>query len=190
MHYCLYLFTKELPTESKISDIMKPYDENGFEYDDEGERLGGYPIFSWDWYQIGGRYKGDLKLKIDESDEYYNWRFYAREPRNNRLFISSVLTTMKENIEPEWMFKEEDYFSVMGSRDDILYVDGARCCDIKNYEDLDCYICIDDVDNTVIARETWNGDAFIKDEQFDDKLHSILENRREEGFLTVLDIHD
>lgn len=190
MHYCLYLFTKKLPSNNKILEIMKPYDEEDFEYDVDGEIIGGYPVFSWDWYQIGGRYKGDLKLKVDKNDKYYHWEYYAREPRNNRLFISSVLTTMKESIKPEWMFKEEDYFSVMGMKDGILYVDGARCCDIKNYEDLDCYICIDDIDNLVIARDTWNGNSFVKNEKFDDKLHSILENRKDDGFLTVIDIHD
>lgn len=44
MHYCLYLFTKKLPSNNKILEIMKPYDEEDFEYDVDGEIIGGYPV--------------------------------------------------------------------------------------------------------------------------------------------------
>ena len=31
MHYCLLLVTKEIPSESRISKILQPYDEENLE---------------------------------------------------------------------------------------------------------------------------------------------------------------
>lgn len=99
---------------------------------------------------------------------------------------------MKDFVErsnsPSWMYSEEDYFNSMGYRDGYLYVDGARVDDIINFEEQNCYICID-ADGNAIARETWNGNTFIKDEQFDKKLDEIKKNSNG-MFVTVLDIHD
>ena len=172
---------------------MHPYYEGNAEYDEETEkRLNPYPVFEWDWYQIGGRYKGSLKLSVERDKEYYNFGYYSREDRNKRLFYSSLLSDMKEFAEMgnalSWKYSEEDYFNSMGYRDGYLYVDGARVDDIINFEEQNCYICID-VDGNAIARETWNGKEFIKDEQFDEKLAEIKRNSKG-MFLTVLDIHD
>ena len=193
MHYCVLLFTNELPSEEKIAEIMHPYYEGNAEYDEETEkRLNPYPVFEWDWYQIGGRYKGSLKLSVEKDKEYYNFGYYSREDRNKRLFYSSLLSDMKEFAEmgnaPSWKYSEEDYFNSMGYRDGYLYVDGARVDDIINFEEQNCYICID-VDGNAIARETWNGKEFMMDEQFDERLAEIKKNSK--GMcLTVLDIHD
>lgn len=189
MHYCALLITKELPSESEIAEIMKPYDESNAEYDKETEeRIGDYPVFEWDWYQIGGRYNGSLKLKIDEEDEHYNWKYYAKEDRNNRLFYSYLLTKMKNFSGNTFMYTEEDYYRTMGMRDGFLYVDGARVDDLLNFDEVECYICID-VDGNAIARESWNGSTFVTDEKFDEKLAEIKKNSKG-CFVTVLDIHD
>ena len=176
-----------MPSEEKIAEIMHPYYEGNAEYDEETEkRLNPYPVFEWDWYQIGGRYNGSLKLSVER------FGYYSREDRNKRLFYSSLLSDMKEFAEmgnaPSWKYSEEDYFNSMGYRDGYLYVDGARVDDIINFEEQNCYICID-VDGNAIARETWNGKELIKDEQFDEKLAEIKRNSKG-MFLTVLDIHD
>ena len=193
MHYRVLLFTKELPSEEKIAEIMHPYYEGNAEYDEETEkRRNPYPVFEWDWYQIGGRYNGSLKLSVEKDKEYYNFGYYSREDRNKRLFYSSLLSDMKEFVEmgnvPSWKYREEDYFNSMGYRDGYLYVDGAKVDDIINFEEQNCYICID-VNGNAIARETWNGKEFIEDEQFDEKLAEIKRNSKG-MFLTVLDIHD
>ena len=83
---------------------------------------------------------------------------------------------------------EEDYFPYMGIRDNFLYVDGAKIDDLLNFDDVNCYICIDS-DGTVIVREEWDGHNFIKDEKFDDKLADIKKNSKG-MFATILDIHD
>lgn len=86
------------------------------------------------------------------------------------------------------IFFEEDYYSSMGSRDGFLYVDGAKIDDLLNFDDVNCFICIDSNEN-VIVRETWDGHNFIEDEQFDEKLAKIKENSKG-MFATILDIHD
>ena len=192
MHYCALLITKELPSEDKIAEIMQPYYYENIECDKYGNRIAPYPIFTWDWYQIGGRYNGNLKLKIDKNDESYNWGFYDREGRNKRLFYSYLLSKMERFVKdgriPSYMYSEEDYFSSMGSRDGYLYVDGARIDDLLNFEEQSCYICID-ANGNAIARETWDGETFVKDEDFDEKLEEIKKNSQG-MFVTVLDIHD
>ena len=86
------------------------------------------------------------------------------------------------------MYREEDYFPSMGFRDGFLYVDGARVDDVINIEEQDCYICID-VDGNAIARESWNGESFVADDNFYNKLIEIIRNSKGK-FVTVLDVHD
>lgn len=106
--------------------------------DETGEIIS-FPIFTYDWWEIGGRYASKLKLKIDDC-----------------------------------------YSSVR-------YADIAEIDRLLNFDEIDCFICID-FDENVIARETWNGHAFVKDEDFDKKLAEI--KAKSKGmFATILDIH-
>lgn len=193
MHYCVHLLTKELPSENKIAAIMKPYNsELVYGSDDEEGNQINYPVFTWDYYRIGGRYKAELKLKVDEegsvNSEYYNWGYYDRQDRNGRLFWSSLLSTLKENITPEWMYHEEDWFMNMGFGDGHILVDGAKQSDVLNIDKLGCYICIFP-DGSAIARDSWNGKDIVKDEKFDEKYKQAITDNMD-GFITVLDIHD
>lgn len=187
MHYCVLLITKELPSESKIEKILQPYNYEDIKYDEEtGELIKPYPIFTYDWFCIGGRYTGSLKLKIDKNNEYYNWNFISNGGRNKRLFYSKLLSELQKTKGA--IFFEENYYSSMGSRDGFLYVDGAKIDDLLNFDDVNCFICIDSNEN-VIVRETWDGHNLIEDKQFDEKLAKIKENSKG-MFATILDIHD
>lgn len=138
MHYCLLLITREMPSENKISEILKPYNEENLECDETGEIIT-FPIFTYDWWEIGGRYANKLKLKID--DCYSSAR----------------------------------------------YADTAEIDRLLNFDEIDCFVCID-FDENVIARETWNGHAFVKDEDFNKKLAGI-KTKSKGMFATILDIH-
>lgn len=120
---------------------MKPYNSELIYGSDEEDKQIDYPVFTWDYYQIGGRYKAELKLKVDEEGsanrEYYNWGYYDRQDRNGRLFLSSLLSTLKENITPKWMYHEEDWFMNMGFGDGYILVDGAKQSDVLNINKLD-----------------------------------------------------
>lgn len=182
MHCCLLLITREMPSENRISEILKPYNEENLECDETGEIIS-FPIFTYDWWEIGGRYSGKLKLKIDNNDEKYDWKYIS--DRNKKLFHSKLLTDLQKSKK---ILFENIYYRSMGSRDGFLYVDGARIDDLLNFDEIDCFVCID-FDKNVIARETWNGHAFIKDEDFDKKLAEI--KAKSKGmFATILDIHN
>ena len=195
MHYCLHLLTKKLPTEKDIEKIMAPYnDETVYrENDDENTEID-YPEFTWDWYQIGGRYKAKLKLKADLNDEdfensrLYRWCYYEPHERNGRLFWSSLLSTLKENFTESWMYNEEEWFPCLGIYDGFIRVDGARLKDVINTDKLDCYIFILP-DGTAVAREHYDGDKFIECKDFDQKYKKALADNMD-GFITILDIHD
>lgn len=189
MHYCLLLLTKELPNDQDIKRVMEPYDWNNLKFDEEGEHIiGKYPIFTYDYYVIGGRYSASIKLKIDLEDKKYEWQYYSREPRNGRLFISRLLKELKGSKENSFMFSEEKYFANMGANDGLLYVEGAWAKDILNYDELESYICIDP-EGGVIARSSWDGNKLIDDPDYETKFKKIMQDNKD-CFVTVLDIHD
>ena len=85
MHYHYNIFTKGCPTDKQILEIMKPYNE------DANEEL--YPDFTWDWYALGGRYGGMIKL--DVSKKRYQFGILPRSPHNGRNFRSALLDKIK-----------------------------------------------------------------------------------------------
>ena len=187
MHYCVHLLTKKLPTKKEIEKIMEPYSESVI-YGGNEDKDVKEPTFTWDWFQIGGRYSAYLKLKVDLGDEHYGWRWVFNEKRNGRLFWSMLLNVLEKNVKPSLIYREEEYFPCMGIRDGYILVDGAKQADILNIDEMDCFACVL-ADGSAIARESWNGDDWIKDEDFDKKYKKAIEDNMD-GFLTVLDIHN
>lgn len=172
MHYKGYVITKELPTEEMLSDILEKYRENN---SDEIQP------FAWDWYQIGGRYSGKLKIKFnpEETEEKY----YCFQDRNNKYFISQILNEIK-NKENRF-YEELDYLTYMGLNDYILYVDGAYTKDIIDFDITNCYLVINE--NNLYARGLWDDNNFNENKNFDKEVENIdLTNK----FITVIDFHD
>lgn len=191
MHYCLMFLSNEFPTDAVIEKALKPFNSEDFwalhEDDENCER----PVFTWDWWQVGGRYNGRLKLKFDLNDETseYRWMFMAREPRTKRLFRSYLLEAFMDSKKSPFFF-EDDYLPSMGTRDGYLYVDGGKIADLLNFKEecTGCF-CFLDTDGNAYARETWNGDKWIKDAAFEDKVKAACENKTD-GYVTFIDIHD
>ena len=202
MHYCCLLFTDKIPSKKDISDKLAPFNEEAY-YSrvDEGEEGKERPVFLWDWYEIGGRYKGEIKLKLDWNDDKYRWKYLQLDNyRNGRLFISELCSRLQEI--PELLGKlekatgkfqhiyydETEWLLSMGANDGYIYVDGAEVQDIINYDDLNCW-CYVDSNGVGNARDYWNGDKYITNENFDEELNEV-KNRNKGKFVTVLDIHD
>ena len=171
MHYKGFIITKELPTEERLAEILAKYEENLEESKE----------FEWDWWQIGGRYGGKLKIHFDPTETPEN--YYLYHTRNHKHFISRLLDDLKEKI-PH--FEELDYLTYMGLWEDTLYVDGAYYKDIIDFDITNCYLVIDDEENLYI-RETWNGDNWIKHENFEEEVEEIDLNGK---FITSIDFHD
>lgn len=192
MHYCCLVITKEFPTDDVLAKVMAPYEEGKFyEAEERGEHPE-YPIFEWDWYQVGGRYGGQFKLEIRADDPEYKWEFYSREPRENRLFRSGAFIRTKElmgNKPYGWStYHEEEFFQYMGIREGFLRVDGGRIRDLLNFEDVGCF-CFIDADGKPFARERWNGDKFEKDPCFDESLKKTIDESKD-YYACIVDFHD
>lgn len=110
---------------------------------------------------------------MDYKDKKYNWAI-SYVGRNNILFHSKLLTDLQLQ---KVYFNENYYYSSMEANDGFLYVDGARIDDLINFDDINCFICIDSNEN-VIIRETYDGHTFVKDKNFDEKLAKIKNEKQ------------
>lgn len=184
MHYCIHVFTHGCPSEKRLNNIMASYNENEY-YSDETDTVAP-PTFMWDWWTLGGRYGGLLKLDVNARKDFYEWEYLPHNgPRNNRLFKAAIL----DKGTSAW--DETKVFNYIGYPDGYIRVDGAYVCDILNRDDLGCWGFIDDY-GTAFVREYWNGEDFEKHEDFDDQYTAMLEKAAADPdmFLTVVDIHD
>lgn len=97
MHYCVHLLTKELPSENQIADIMNPYYVGNVysNLDEENEdHVVNYPTFTWDCYQIGGKYKAEACCHKDDTYNEEIGLFLA----SNRLFIKILQDMVNSEI--------------------------------------------------------------------------------------------
>ena len=192
MHYCLMFLSKDFPTDDVINAALKPFSDDVVykDADEDGTNIV-YPAFTWDWWQVGGRYNGKLKLKYDLNDDTseYRWMFTAREPRIKRLFRSYLLEAFMETKKSPFFF-EDDYLSSMGARDGYLYVDGGKIVDMLNFKEecTKCF-CYLDTDGNAYARRTWSNHEWVEDAAFEDKVKAACENRTD-GYVTIIDLHD
>lgn len=191
MHYCVFVYTKEFPSDNVIEKVLKPYryKEGGYE---DGEKR---PLFTWDWWQVGGRYGGKFKLDITDSarKEKYKILEYTRYRRSGTIFRSAYLEKTTYGFDEFCRDKLEEVYAIQycGMRDGYIYVDGAWANDIKNLMDEadNCWAVID-TDGAAIAREHWNGTEWKDDDQFADKAMAIATKNKADTFVTVVDILD
>lgn len=172
MHYKGYLITKKLPTIDEISKILEKYRENLEEKQE----------FAWDWWQIGGRYGGKIKINFNLNEYEENNCLFQN--KNNKYFISEAINELKENIKP--YYEELDWLKYMGLRENVLYVDGAFYKDMINFDLAECFLVIDDKEKLYV-RESWNGENWLKNEKFDDEIKEI---DLTDKFITIIDFHD
>ena len=208
MHYCLTLITKELPSEEEIGLALERFneeeiykdieDENGnitclYDGLTKQEKMEKYP-FTWDWWQVGGRYGGRIKYKIQEDDyKFYNHNICNKKFKSQffddiqKYYQSPFGRSIKTNE-----IDECDFVQYLGLCDDFIYCDGAKIQDIQNIEHIkdDFGYCIyDSINDIAYARKVWNGDTYIETENYAEKVRNIIENNAD-GFLTIIDIHN
>ena len=108
-------------------------------------------------------------------------KILANNSRNKRLFHSALLSELKRN-------EEEPYFLNMEYYDGYISIDGTRQRDILNLDELECFGCIL-LNGSVIVRELWTDNGFVKDDKFEEKYKKAVADNMD-GFLTVLNIHN
>lgn len=188
MHYKAFLITREFPTDDRIEEIMRPFSgEDYFNRKDNGADEP-YPVFTWDWYCVGGRYNSFFELDMDKTMDKYEWN-YCKD-RANVVFRSFLFDELYRlcDKKKKWLISEYKFYPCLGSKDNILRIDGGLISDMKDFDITQCYIIID-ADGNAYARSSWNGNTFVEDEGFDDKTRAILEVSKNYYIVTV-DIHD
>ena len=147
-----------------------------------------YPVFTWDWYQVGGRYNSFFELDMDKTEDKYQWK-YSKD-RVNVVFRSFLFDKMYTvcDANKKWLVDEWMFYPCLGSKDGILRVDGGLISDMKEFDITSCFIIID-VDSNAYARSSWNGNEFIENKDFDNIAKAILEVSKDYYIVTV-DIHD
>lgn len=188
MHYCILVITKEFPTDEVIWKVMEPYSEEDF-YDEDGDAKSEvYPQFLWDFYRLGGRYCGKIKLRINKEDETYNWGFYAKDNRSSCLFRSMLLENC---VSKKIICFEEDYYPYIGYEDGYIRVDGAKIKDIIDFEDLALNHNWGFIgkDGEAYSRSYWNGNDFVDDEHYEDHVKSAIQDV-DDCYACIIDIHD
>lgn len=192
MHYCLYLYTKEFPSDEVIDQLLKPYNEESYYKDDEEEPSTPRPLFLWDFWQVGGRYGGKLRLSTKaEDDDRYDWEYCPRHLRAGKLYRCRLIEKCARGIlDPPHLLREEEALQYL-HMDDSIRVDGGWLPHIVNRHEIAdrCFIILTD-DGTAIAREVWDGDNWIDTPDFDDRARLVMERCEADHFLTVIDIHD
>lgn len=186
MHSCCLLFTKDFPSDGVIQKVLEPFFEDDFYAKPKDDRV--RPAFLWDWYKVGGRYGGCIKLKMDLDDEKYRWRYLIREPRNGRLFRSAILDTLERSHKSGFGYYENDFFGYMGENDLFLYVDAALADDIQNISEMDCY-CFIDQNGNAFARSYYTEEEWVDNLEFDKQLSNAKENCSG-CYICVVDLHD
>ncbi len=190
MHHCICVITDEFPSLKVIEEKMEPYNE--YDYDDEKNER---PRILWDGWQIGGRYCGRIKMKVNREDEKYRWGFYSPEPRAGRLY-RSMLTEgciaagkMVPIGNELWHFREEDYYPYMGYLDGYLRVDGCAIQDVIDFEETATSTWgFIGKDGEVFTRDYWNGEKWVDDEEYEDKVKAAIADVND-CYITFVDIH-
>jgi hypothetical protein len=188
MHYCCLVITKEFPTDEVLEKVLRPFNSEDFYEEPEDQRV--RPAFTWDWYAVGGRYGGRIKLKVDLDDEKYKWRYIIQEPRNGRLFRSGLLDTLGRFRRSKWdaAYHENCDVDYMGFADGFIYVDAALADDIQNISEISCY-CFIDKNGNAFAREYYNEEEWVTNQEFDTQLSNAKANCSG-CYICVVDIHD
>ncbi len=170
MHYKGHLITNELPTNDTIQKILGKYSESE----------PSLKIFEYDWYDVGGRFAGKIKIKFNPEKNEDNYFLFRH--RNNKYFISDLINSLDNN---SLKYDELDFLKYMGLNDNILYVDGGYYKDMINFKLDDCYVVI--TENEAIPREVWTGDDWIANNNFDKKISKLS---LDDKFITIIDFHN
>lgn len=188
MHYKAHLITREFPTNDVIDKIMQSFSWEEYHNRKKENENEPYPVFTWDWYQVGGRYNSFFELDMEKTEDKYQWNYI--KDRVNVVFRSFLFDKMYDLCDDrkKWLISEYNFYPCLGSNNGILRVDGGLISDMKDFDITSCFIIID-VDGYAYARTSWNGNEHIENKDFDNIAKDILEFSKDYYIVTV-DIHD
>ena len=188
MHYKAHLITKEFPTDEVIDKIMRPFGWEEYNNEKEEDEDKPLPVFTWDWYQVGGRYNSFFELDMEKTEDKYQWDYL--KDRVNIVYRSFLFDRMSRMCDDRvrWMLNECDFYPCLGGADNVLRCDGGLIADMKDFDITSCFIIID-ADGNAYVRSYWDGKKFIENEKFDDTARDILAASKD-YYIVTIDVHD
>lgn len=199
VHFKCHLYTRAFPSDNEIETALYRFDEDHISDDDQ------QPVFHYDWYQVGGRYGGKLKLNMKTQDgvDKYETGYLVRYRRAGRLFRCNLLEKTTRGILDHESWKERkadesEALNYCGMRDEILYVDGAWIPDLVNADEIaDQCFCVVGPDGEALARRTRDAFSMNMDDEtyekqskaFDEKVREMHKQWETDCYLTVIDMH-
>jgi len=181
MHYHAEVYLKELGTsiQDQIQEILDPYNEDVDEPN---------PKSFWDWWQVGGRWKGahvpDYDANKDPDHQERCWlcggtgvRPGGREQFGEEWFKETGGcngchgTGMATKWPTQWTPHDKDVIPVS-----------------EVPENLTCYTIV--LLGKVLHEEEWNGEKFVKGKIDGKTIKEVLkENDITDGYLVTVDYH-
>ena len=161
MHYSLLLIADGTKT---LEDMMKPFNEE-FAWEN-GENANA----KWDWYVVGGRWKGLIEAKIGAHGE-----------RDGNDFDASENHTFGERVWRYWHPYEPGRFDVARVRD-ITHVDTRRIHDMLTPDGV-WHSC------EFYVPEGMDGKYFFENTWFYDGLIEKIQQRYPDCLAFVIDYH-
>ena len=180
MHFCMALLTKDFPTDKMISSVLAPYNEDRWYDREDWSPDDETPVFLWDWYELGGRYGGQVKLRINKDDKKYDWGCYPKVSRFERLFRVAIFQKeMDTYFEPRIM-------RYLGIDDGFVRVDACAVADVIDPDVLaaDCFGFFTD-NGDVHTREEFNDDDLLYTKKAIEAVHEY-----QNGWISIIDCHD
>jgi len=170
MHFHVELVTDKVPTEAEIEKLMAPF------YEGEGEQA---DVFAWDWWQVGGRWKGvhaeGYDAENDPSHKEVCDLCKGTGKRTDMVVQDGCNgchgTGIKTTWPTQWGPHEMDTIPVE-----------------KVPEGLSCYCLIHG--GKAYPKETWTGKTFVETKESGSTVRQILKKLKvKSGYITTIDCH-
>lgn len=194
MHYKILFLTKKKPSMPEIKKIMEPY-----RWDDEDGDANYKKTFTHDYFDIGGRYAGSIIGTIPESiKRTIRKDVYISPDDLFGIFTCNIRDVLLERakVHYDWRINhvaenELLRYLLPDPRLTKIICDGSPLEYVSDDSEMACWGIVKS-DGSAVTKEHWDGENWIdKREQFEDEYKTIMaEARKNNEYLTILDIHD
>lgn len=231
-HFSVAVITKGIPTGEQIEKLMAPYQENNMEdcpkeylefvktekeegeWNEEAQDYGYYenPNSKWDWYQVGGRFAGCLRIPSDIDDYGITQRDPYRESDGIRSVdsarVKDIITQDKKEIAKlmrKWELIVEKAKPVNQEEKDIVRFEFFKPeYYIQKYGSKEKYAEIESTFHTwaIITKDGqwhepgkmgWFGVSEASDQEeivfIENFKKYVFDNAEDDDYLTVVDCH-
>ena len=194
MHYKILFLTKKKPSMQEIKKTMEPY-----RWDDEDGDANFKKTFTHDYFDIGGRYTGSIIGTVPESiKKVIGEDVYISPDDLFGIFTCNIRDVLLERgkVHYDWRIEhvaenELLRYLLPNPRPTKIICDGAPLEYVSDDSEMACWGIVKS-DGSAVTKEHWDGEDWVDTrKQFEDEYKTIMaEARKNNEYLTILDIHD